>query len=47
MGYLMGLLAEPEIARMTTDFNRDIVFDFIGLDFKPLENVLGQLWKTF
>ena len=32
-GFLLGLLAEPEVADMATNFVDNIVFDFIGLDF--------------
>ncbi|MGI5918292.1 MAG: hypothetical protein ACOX8N_01330 [Christensenellales bacterium] len=32
-GYLMGLLAEPQIADMAVNFAENIVFDQIGLDF--------------
>lgn len=32
-GFLLGLLAEPEIADMAVNFADNIVFDFLGLDF--------------
>lgn len=32
-GYLLGLLAEPEISDMAVNFVDNIVFDFIGLEF--------------
>ena len=32
-GYLMGLLAEPDIADMAVNFVDNIIFDFIGLEF--------------
>ncbi|HBN86534.1 MAG TPA: hypothetical protein DDZ89_22175 [Clostridiales bacterium] len=32
-GYLLGLLAEPNISKMAIDFVNRIVFDFLGLDF--------------
>lgn len=32
-GYLMGLLAEPEISDMAVNFVDNIIFDFIGLEF--------------
>lgn len=32
-GYLLGLLAEPEISDMAINFVDNIIFDFIGLEF--------------
>jgi hypothetical protein len=32
-GYLLGLLAEPEISDMAVNFVDNVVFDFIGLEF--------------
>ena len=45
MGYLMGKLAEPEIERMCTDFNDDIIFDFIHwqIQDKALREILGEI----
>jgi hypothetical protein len=45
MGYLMGKLAEPEIERMCTDFNDDIIFDFIHwqIQDKILRKILGEI----
>ena len=43
MGYLMGLMAEQEIAIMTTDFIKNIVFDFVHLDMKDeLRKIIGE-----
>ena len=45
MGYLMGRLAEPDIEKMCTEFNENIVFDFIHLNIKDerLREFLGRL----
>jgi hypothetical protein len=45
MGYLMGKLAEPDIERMCTDFNENILFDFINWQIQDpiLRKILGQL----
>jgi hypothetical protein len=45
MGYVMGKLAEPEIELMCTDFNENIVFDFINwqIEDETLRKILGQL----
>jgi hypothetical protein len=40
MGYLMGLLAEPEIARMTEEFTEKVVFSFIGSKVLAKVNLL-------
>jgi hypothetical protein len=46
MGYLMALLAEPDISRMCEDFNEKVIFDFIGVDLPDdLERILGELLK--
>ena len=53
-GYLLGLLAEPEIADMAIHFADNILFDFIGLDFlnrfpllqKLLVGLLYELSET-
>ena len=43
MGYLMGKMAEPEIERMCTEFNQNIIFDFISVHIKDeaLRKILG------
>lgn len=41
MGYLLGLLAEPDVSRMTGDFAHDIVFDFIHA--RTIEHATGEL----
>lgn len=45
MGYLMGRLAEPDIERMCTEFNENIVFDFLHVEIKDkvLRELLGKL----
>lgn len=45
MGYLQGKLAEPEIERMCTDFNDDIVFDYINLQIQDptIRTLLGEV----
>ena len=45
MGYLMGKMAEPEIERMCTEFNQNIIFDFVSLSIKdePLRKILGSI----
>lgn len=48
MGYLMGLLAESDVSRMTVEFAHDIVFDFIHAyalehDTSPLVKALEDL----
>ncbi|HMK77381.1 MAG TPA: hypothetical protein VK568_14530 [Thermodesulfobacteriota bacterium] len=45
MGYLMGQMAEPQIERMCTEFNQNIIFDFISLNIKdePLRKILGSI----
>jgi hypothetical protein len=45
MGYLTGKLAETEIERMCTDFNDNIVFDFINWHIKDdvLRKILGEI----
>jgi len=44
LGYLMGKLAEPEIKRMCTEFNENIIFDFINLKIKdPLKIFIGDI----
>lgn len=42
-GYLLGLLAEPEISDMAVKFVDNIVFDFIGLEFLNLFPLLQQM----
>jgi len=43
MGYLMGLMAEREIAVMTTDYSNNIFFDFVNLDIKgELRKIIGE-----
>lgn len=45
MGYLMGILAEPIIQRMCTEFNQNIVFDFINVKVKDeiVRKILGDI----
>lgn len=47
MGYMLGLLAEPDIERMATDFADSIVISFINGDKTSrhpiLEKILGEL----
>jgi hypothetical protein len=45
MGYLLGLMAEPEISKMCHDFNRRVIFEFIDVHFQSdaLANALGEL----
>jgi hypothetical protein len=45
MGYLIGRLAHAEIERMCTDFNDDIVFDFINWHIKDkvLRKIIGEI----
>jgi hypothetical protein len=45
MGYLMGQMAEPQIERMCTEFNQNIIFDFISLNVKDqsLRKILGEM----
>jgi hypothetical protein len=42
MGYLLGMLAEPEVSLMTNEFAEKVVFSFIGLD-KLADTKLGKL----
>jgi hypothetical protein len=42
-GYLLGLLAEPQIADMAVNFAENIVFDQIGLDFLNRFTLLKKL----
>jgi hypothetical protein len=42
-GFLMGLLAEPQIADMAVNFAENIVFDQIGLDFLNRFSLLKKL----
>lgn len=35
MGYLVGYLSEPEVAKMAGKFLDNIIFDFIGVDVDP------------
>jgi len=45
MGYLMGTLAEPTIQRMCTEFNENIIFDFINVKIKDekLRKIIGDI----
>jgi hypothetical protein len=45
MGYLTGRLAEADVSRMCTDFNENIVFDFINWQIKDetLRKILGDI----
>lgn len=42
MGYLLGMMAEPEVSRMTNEFAEKVVFSFIGAD-KLADTKLGKL----
>ena len=43
MGYLLGWMAEPDVARMCTEFLERVVFEFIHLDVWPcLEDRAGK-----
>jgi hypothetical protein len=42
MGYLLGMMAEPEVSRMTNEFSKKVVFSFIGAD-KLADTLLGKL----
>lgn len=43
MGYLNGLMAEQEIATMTVNFVKNVVFDFVNLDIKgELRKIVGE-----
>ncbi|MEZ4357121.1 MAG: hypothetical protein R2876_00570 [Eubacteriales bacterium] len=46
-GYLLGLLAEPEISDMSVNFVDNIIFDFIGLDFLNVFPLLQKLLVSF
>ena len=45
VGYLLGRLAEPEIARMCTEFVPNIVFDYINANIPdgPIRKALGKV----
>lgn len=45
MGYLLGLMAEPKVSVMTTEFIEQLPFAFVGLDLKdgPIETILSKL----
>jgi hypothetical protein len=45
MGYLQGKLAESDIERMCTDFNENIVFDFINVQIQDptIRKILGEI----
>jgi hypothetical protein len=45
MGYLTGLMAESDVSNMCVDFNRDVVFEFIGLGIQDesLKQILGKI----
>lgn len=55
MGYLLGMMAEPDINTMCTEFNKNIVLDFINLKIKEkwlreligsfIEDVVAELTK--
>lgn len=43
MGYLMGVMAEEEIAIMTTEFVNNVVFDYLNLEIKgELRKIIGE-----
>lgn len=44
MGYLLGLMAEPEIRRMCSEFNDRVVLEFIDIKFRnrKLERLIGE-----
>src|SRR5512136_2398607 len=49
MGYLMGQLAEPEIARMCQDFTKFVALAFVGADIKkirPLKWLAGLVLEV-
>jgi hypothetical protein len=50
MGYLMGQLAEPEIASMCKDFTKLVALAFVGADIKkirPLKWLAGLILEIF
>jgi hypothetical protein len=50
MGYLMGQLAEPEIADMCKDFTKLVALAFVGSDikkFRPLKWLAGLILEIF
>jgi len=50
MGYLMGQLAEPEIASMCKDFTKLVALAFVGANikkFKPLKWLAGLILEIF
>jgi len=44
MGYLLGLMAEPEISQMCHEFNRRVIFEFVDVHFRSevLATALGE-----
>ena len=44
MGYLLGLMAEPDISRMCHEFNRRVIFEFVDIHFRSdtAANALGE-----
>ena len=48
MGYLLGLMAEPQIERMCTEFNRKVLFEFVNINFRTqsLASILGEFLET-
>ena len=48
MGYLLGLMAEPQIERMCTEFNRKVLFEFVDINFRAqsLESILGEFLEA-
>ncbi len=48
MGYLIGVMAEPDISRMCTEFVDNIVFDFLNVKLKdgPLKCMLNRILQN-
>jgi hypothetical protein len=47
MGYLLGLMAEPEVSRMCTEFNKKVLFEFVDVRFRShrLADLLGEFME--
>lgn len=48
MGYLLGLMAEPEISQMCHEFNRRVIFEFVDIHFRTdvLATALGEFLES-
>ena len=48
MGYLLGLMAEPEISQMCHEFNRRVIFEFVDIHFQSdtLASALGEFLES-